>query len=207
MFKRYKTAACSRSSLSICYAILLVLSVLCFPKTNPNIQRFRTLLSFCLGINYNEFYEWRLSQLYTQLLQLRKESLKNIQACTGFEPLTSAIPVQRFTNEANKPTGSSPLNWFVINPWKDDDELMNTKIMYVNCWVKNYMNEDHRSYIRNFGNHPFYGFIGFLVLELFKLINFFYTLLCSTGSSHKSLQRALVTLMVSQPKRTYVLSV
>ena len=45
--------------------------------------------------------------------------------------------------------------------------------MYVNCGVKNYMNEDHRSYIRNFCNHPFYGFIGFLVLELFKLINFF----------------------------------
>ena len=31
---------------------------------------------------------------YTQLLQLRKESLKKIQACAGFEPLTSAIPVQ-----------------------------------------------------------------------------------------------------------------
>ena len=36
--------------------------------------------------------------LYTQLLQLRKESLKKIQACTGFEPLTSAIPMQRSTN-------------------------------------------------------------------------------------------------------------
>ena len=67
--------------------------------------------------------------------------------------------------------------------------------MYVNCGVKNYMNEDHHSYIRNFCNHPFYGFIGFLVLELFKLINFFYPLLCSTGSSHKSLQRAIVKLL------------
>ena len=38
------------------------------------------------------------SQLYTQLLQLQKESLKKIQDCTGFEPLTSAIPVQRSTN-------------------------------------------------------------------------------------------------------------
>ena len=37
----------------------------------------------------------RSSQLYMQLLQLRKESLKKIQACTGFEPLTSAILVQR----------------------------------------------------------------------------------------------------------------
>ena len=34
-------------------------------------------------------------------VQLRKESLKKIQACTtGFEPLTSAIPVQRSTNLA-----------------------------------------------------------------------------------------------------------
>ena len=37
-------------------------------------------------------------QLYTHLLQLRKESLKNIQACTGFEPLTYARPVQGSTN-------------------------------------------------------------------------------------------------------------
>ena len=62
---------------------------------------------------------------YTQLMQLRKESLKIIHACTGFEPLTSAIPMQRSTNEANKPTGSRSLNCFVINPSKDDDEIMN----------------------------------------------------------------------------------
>ena len=48
-------------------------------------------------------------------MQLRKESLKKNQVCTGFEPLTSAIPVQRLTNYANKPTGSGSLNWFVIN--------------------------------------------------------------------------------------------
>ena len=42
--------------------------------------------------------EGRSSQLYTQLMQLRKESEKKIQACTGFEPLTSAIPKQRSTN-------------------------------------------------------------------------------------------------------------
>ena len=38
------------------------------------------------------------SQLYTQLLQLRKESLKKNSGLYGFEPLTSAIPVQRSTN-------------------------------------------------------------------------------------------------------------
>ena len=48
----------------------------------------------------------RSSQLYTQLKQLRKLSLKKIQAWTGFEPMTSAIPVQRSTNWAIKPTGS-----------------------------------------------------------------------------------------------------
>ena len=45
-----------------------------------------------------QLYEWRSSHLYTQLLHLRKESLKKIQACMGFEPLTSAIPVQRSTS-------------------------------------------------------------------------------------------------------------
>ena len=43
------------------------------------------------------------SQLYAQLLQLQKESLKEIQACTRFKPLTSVIPVHRSTNRANKP--------------------------------------------------------------------------------------------------------
>ena len=61
-------------------------------------------------------------------MQLRKESLKKNQVRTGFEPLTSAIPVQRLTNYANKPTGSRLLNWFVINAWKDDDEIMTAMI-------------------------------------------------------------------------------
>ena len=45
-----------------------------------------------------------------------KRKPKKIQACTRFQPLTSAIPVQRSTNKANNPTGSRSLNWFVINP-------------------------------------------------------------------------------------------
>ena len=43
----------------------------------------------------NFLRERRSSQLYTELLQLRIASLKKIQAFAGFEPLTSAIPVQR----------------------------------------------------------------------------------------------------------------
>ena len=50
----------------------------------------------------------------------------------GFETLTSAIPVQRSTNYANKPTGSRSLNWFVINPWTDDDEVGPT--VGQQCW-------------------------------------------------------------------------
>ena len=34
------------------------------------------------------------------------------KACTGFEPMTSAIPVQRSTNWANKPTESWSWCWF-----------------------------------------------------------------------------------------------
>ena len=51
-----------------------------------------------------------------------KEGLKKIQACTGFEPMTSAIPVQCSTNWANKPTGSFELRiktWI----WKRSSQL------------------------------------------------------------------------------------
>ena len=44
-------------------------------------------------------YDWS-SQLYSQLKQLRNYSLKKIQAWTGFEHMTSAIPVQCSTNWA-----------------------------------------------------------------------------------------------------------
>ena len=47
-----------------------------------------------------------------------------IQACTGFEPLTSAVQVQRPTNLANKPTRSRSLNWFVINPCKNHQNII-----------------------------------------------------------------------------------
>ena len=35
------------------------------------------------------------------------------------------------TDWANKPTGSRSLNWFIINPWKDDDEAMNIWKSYI----------------------------------------------------------------------------
>ena len=46
---------------------------------------------------------WKIFAADTQFKQLRKKSLKKIQASAGFEPVTSAIPVQCSTNWAMKP--------------------------------------------------------------------------------------------------------
>ena len=47
---------------------------------------------------------------------VQKRKSEKIQACTGLQPLTSAIPVQLSSSRANKQTGSTSLNWLVINP-------------------------------------------------------------------------------------------
>ena len=58
----------------------------------------------------------RSSQLRTLLRRVVvNRTWKKFQARTGFEPMTSAIPVQRSTNWANKPTGSWSMNWVQIN--------------------------------------------------------------------------------------------
>ena len=54
------------------------------------------------------------SQLYTDLKKLWNWSLENIQAWTGFEPMTSTIPVQCSTDWAIKQSGSWSLCEFVI---------------------------------------------------------------------------------------------
>ena len=61
-----------------------------------------------------------------QLKQLRKESLKKIQAWTGFEPMTSAMPVQCSTNWAIKPTGGWSYCEFVmyLEGWINDCKCM-----------------------------------------------------------------------------------
>ena len=49
-----------------------------------------------------------------------KKAWKKIQACTEFEPMTSAIPVQCSTTWANKPTGSRSMCWSQINLWSGE---------------------------------------------------------------------------------------
>ena len=52
------------------------------------------------------------SNLHYLIGSSENKAWKKIQACTGFEPMTSAIPVQRSTNWANKPIGSVSWSWF-----------------------------------------------------------------------------------------------
>ena len=59
-----------------------------------------------------------------------KREPEKIQACMGFEPLTSVILVQRPIDWGNKPPGSRSLNWFVLNLRKDDDEVKNIWTSY-----------------------------------------------------------------------------
>ena len=60
-------------------------------------------------------YDWP-TLLCTPLKQLWDQSLNKIQTWTGFEPMTSAIPVQCSTNWAIKLTGTWPRCEFVIYP-------------------------------------------------------------------------------------------
>ena len=55
-------------------------------------------------------------------------NLKKIQARTGFEPVTSAMPVQCSANWAIKPTGSWPLCEFIIYPYKVKNTSEYTKV-------------------------------------------------------------------------------
>ena len=45
---------------------------------------------------------------------------EKIQACMGFEPMTSAIPVQCSTNWANKPRKL----WGITQNWNDESDIL-----------------------------------------------------------------------------------
>ena len=205
MFKRYKTAACSRSSLSICYAILLVLSVLCFPKTNPNIQRFRTLLSFCLGISYNKFYEWRLSQLYTQLLQ-KPEKHSGLYWIRTLDICDTGTALYELSKQANWEQVVELVRYKPVKGWRWTYEYKNHVCELRSEELYEWRSQQLYTQLLQSSFLRVYWFPSSWIVQGYEFF-FFYPLSCATGSSHKSLQRALVTLMVSQPKCTYVLSV
>ena len=59
------------------------------------------------------------SSQWTQLMKLRKEAWKKFRTSTGFEPVTSRLPVRCSTNWAMKPLtlGAGQL-WVHMFPWK-----------------------------------------------------------------------------------------
>ena len=90
---------CTRKNCSVAFASIITLTYFIqrCKRSNRLVQ---------LSKNRRNLMEERPSPIFTQLKQLRKERLKKIQSWTGFEPMTSAIPVQCSTNWAIKPTGS-----------------------------------------------------------------------------------------------------
>ena len=77
-------------------------------------------------VSHRQQYENKMKEDYgsyrRNFYRCEKKAWKN-SGLYGIRTLDlCAIPVQRSTNRANKPTGSRTFSWFVINPWKDDDE-------------------------------------------------------------------------------------
>ena len=95
-------------------------------KSHYALVRFR-------NYSYDEIR--RSSQLRTLLKRVVvSRTWKKFQARTGFEPMTSAIPVQRSTNWANKPTGSWSMNWVQINIRVNEDfRYMKIHIFALRC--------------------------------------------------------------------------
>ena len=68
-------------------------------------------------IYFMKMKKW--SSQWTQFIQLRKEAWKKFRTPTGFEPVTSRLPVWYSTNWAMKPLtlGAGQL-WVHMFPWK-----------------------------------------------------------------------------------------
>ena len=76
--------------------------------------------------------EWRIiwrkiiAVVYATYAVAKSKPHKKIQSSTGFEPLTSALPVgSALPIKLTSQLGVGRWSWFVINPWKDNDEIMN----------------------------------------------------------------------------------
>ena len=74
--------------------------------------------------------------VYFQFKQLKRRSLKKIRASTGFEPVTSAIPVRCSTNWAMKSHIGSEVNllssYFPVQ-WSDVKYIWNNSYLYCGC--------------------------------------------------------------------------
>ena len=115
----------------------------------PHIGSKVNLLSSFLPVQWNHVkYIWNNSYLYCgmrwkwsviiavnffQFKQLERRSLKKIRASTGFEPMTSAIPVRCSTNWAMKPHIGSKVNLlssFLPVQWNHVKYIWNNSYLY-----------------------------------------------------------------------------
>ena len=85
-----------------------------------------------IWISYMRNAEWRIiwrkiiAVVYATYAVAKSKPYKNIQSSTGFEPLTYALPVGgALPIKLTGQLGVGRWSWFVINPWKDNDEIMN----------------------------------------------------------------------------------
>ena len=79
------------------------------------------------------------SSQWTQFMQLRKEARKKFRTSTGFEPVTSRLPVRCSTNWAMKPLtfGAGQL-WVHMFPWKKwvlKSWIFFLRLLYAIAWT------------------------------------------------------------------------
>ena len=71
---------------------------------------------------------------------------EKIQACTGFEPLTSTIPVQRsyqLSQQANREQVVKLVRYKLVKGWRWSCDWIYENHINENCGVKNCMEKDH----------------------------------------------------------------
>ena len=109
-------------------------------------------------------------RLIFQFKQLERRSLKKIRASTGFEPVTSAIPVRCSTNWAMKPLtlGARSIYWvhFSREEWHDVKFIWNNffRLLLSNCLNWKINCDDHSSLLLKYywwptqlKNHTLWG--------------------------------------------------
>ena len=91
--------------------------------------------SYFLTVVIDESEEWS-SQLISNLSNRKEEAWKKIRASTGFEPVTSGIPVRCSTNWAMKPHIGSEVNLlrsYLPVQWNDVKFIWNMSYLYCGC--------------------------------------------------------------------------
>ena len=118
---RYRCSATLPIELSSQLRVDYFCELVIYPKKVKNTSEYMKVHVFELRRTLCR-YDWS-SKLCLQLEKLKLKPKKEINSWTGFEPLTSAIPMQCFiANWAIEPTESWPLCEFVIYPYWEGEE-------------------------------------------------------------------------------------